>query len=299
MVSQTLKSGIECILVDDCGQDDSVDIVKNLLKTQEYMDVMKRGLYFTILHHDHNRGLSAARNTGIVAARGKYVFFLDSDDEILPNCIEDMLATSERYGDVDLVQGSYTKTPGYINNSLKRPFGDFTNDRKKAKACLLSYDINPITAQNRLVRRQLILDNDIYFKEGIIHEDNHWTFFLAKHIKTMAICKIPTYYHRYNPNSITHCRNIEKEIIAYSTLINDFSSNIDPILSGHQKELLLNTLTMTLNAGYYHDEFHKCNLIDAVMSKNNIFEKILLKRYITSRDSIVLHLLIRLYKLME
>ena len=77
-------SRIECIIVDDASQDDSI-------AQCEQMIAKYRGpIRFSILHHSHNRGLSAARNTGTEAATGEYIYYLDSDDELPPDSIENL-----------------------------------------------------------------------------------------------------------------------------------------------------------------------------------------------------------------
>lgn len=69
VVSQTcLMQGVqvECILVDDCGTDNSISIAEAIIdRINENED-----LTFKLLHHEHNRGLSAARNTGMEVAQG-------------------------------------------------------------------------------------------------------------------------------------------------------------------------------------------------------------------------------------
>ena len=82
VMRQTYRGEMECILVDDCGTDNSMEIVQQLVAAY------KGPVVFKIVHHDHNRGLSAARNTGIDVSSGEYVFFLDSDDWISDGCIE-------------------------------------------------------------------------------------------------------------------------------------------------------------------------------------------------------------------
>lgn len=79
--NQTYKD-YEVILVDDCGRDDSVAIAENMLKEGH--------VNYLILHHDHNRGLSAARNTGFAKAKGEYVLFVDSDDTLSLDCLENL-----------------------------------------------------------------------------------------------------------------------------------------------------------------------------------------------------------------
>ena len=82
VMRQSYRGKIECILVDDCGTDNSMEIAVQLI--EDYHGPID----FKVLHHEHNRGLSAARNTGMDAACGDYVYFLDSDDWISDDCIE-------------------------------------------------------------------------------------------------------------------------------------------------------------------------------------------------------------------
>ena len=100
IAAQTYKGEIECIFVDDCGQDDSVAILEKLIA--EYHGPIQ----FSIVHHEHNKGLSGARNTGIRKAKGDYLYFLDSDDTITPDCIEKLVMLVEKYPGVEMVQGS-------------------------------------------------------------------------------------------------------------------------------------------------------------------------------------------------
>ena len=80
--NQSYKN-LEIILVDDCTPDDSMLIARNFVSKKE----LPKGMEIKFLSHKKNRGLSAARNTGIDAATGDYIYFLDSDDELSPDCI--------------------------------------------------------------------------------------------------------------------------------------------------------------------------------------------------------------------
>ena len=102
VISQTYDhSKIECIIVNDCTTDDSMDIVYEIIKKYD------GGMSFIICRHEHNEGVSAARNTGIEVAKGNYIFFIDSDDYIYPNSLELLLNASKIYGYSDMVVGNF------------------------------------------------------------------------------------------------------------------------------------------------------------------------------------------------
>lgn len=293
VISQDMKDGVECILVDDCGKDNSIKIAEQTIK--EY----RGNIPFCVLHHEKNKGLSAARNTGIKAAKGEYLYFLDSDDRISENCISSMWELIEKHGKVDLVQGSYFVEGKEKSISHFWQYGEYSNNKRDIKHFLLNYHGKITAAQNRLINREFILNNDLFFKEGIIHEDNYWTFFLAKHVNSMAVNKNKSYFHIYNPNSITNKINIDKESHAYRTIIKDFCSDIDPFLPGRQKELILYNLLTALERKAYRSEKEREELVKTFLGKNSLIEKILLKLYLNNKNNKILHLLIRLYGLSD
>ena len=117
VMRQTYQGAIECILVDDCGTDNSIAIAEQLIA--DYNSGMspksgeeggepsrERRIAFKTLHHDRNRGLSAARNTGTAAASGEYIFYLDSDDYLSDDCIE-VLTNPLQEKEYDMVVGDY------------------------------------------------------------------------------------------------------------------------------------------------------------------------------------------------
>lgn len=67
---QKYQGAMECLIVDDCGTDDSIAIAERTIASYE------GPIVFQILHHERNRGLSAARNTGTLAAKGDYLYYL-------------------------------------------------------------------------------------------------------------------------------------------------------------------------------------------------------------------------------
>lgn len=89
-LNQTYQN-MEIIVVDDCGNDHSMQIVEKIKMSHA------NGKFIRIIKHSNNKGIGEARNTIIKACKGKYVYFIDSDDFIEPNAIELLCAQSEKY----------------------------------------------------------------------------------------------------------------------------------------------------------------------------------------------------------
>lgn len=294
VANQTKKNGVECILVDDRGTDNSMEIAEKFVSSYNGM------IDFRIYHHDKNKGLSAARNSGIREAKGKYLYFLDSDDTIYPNCLNIMFDSAEKY-DADLVQGSYDSDVPYMEQFSKHSLPLFSDNHPFIKRTLLNYDVNPVMAQNRLVKKNIIVDNNLFFKEGIIHEDHYWTFFLAKVINRICFIKDKTYYYRQTIGSITNRVNIEKETFAFRTLITDFCANIDNIEIGAQKKYIFCLLLSAISSHYYKNNEEKKMLMQSFERHNNLFVNYWVKLILDLKNgsfsqTLLIKILIKIFK---
>ena len=89
-LSQTFPN-IEFLICDDCGTDTSIAIVR------EYQKKHSRGKDIRIVRQPHNMGLGCARNRMIVEAKGRYIFFMDSDDILSLNAIESLYEQAKKY----------------------------------------------------------------------------------------------------------------------------------------------------------------------------------------------------------
>ena len=280
----------ELILVDDCSTDKSVEIIEKII-------TLPLGGKGWVLRQERNQGPSAARNRGIREAKGEYVFFLDADDTITPTCIELLYGLAKQHN-ADYVQGVYSpppqSSPEWEEENLQR----FSDDKNWIKRTLLNHNKIQFTPHNRLVRRQMIIDHNLFFNEDIkVREDFLWMTFVAKYVKRFASCDKLTYNRGYNEESLTNNINVEREIAGYRVLIETMVANYDDFQLGAQKELTLEALMMVLRAGYYHNEAERHHLIEVVKSKNNFIENLLLKLYLRTYNPKVLHLLVRIYKL--
>ena len=192
IAAQTYKGEIECIFVDDCGQDNSVAVLVKLIA--EYNGPIQ----FSIVHHEHNKGVSGARNTGIRNAQGDYLYFIDSDDSITPDCIEKLVALAEKYPGVEMVQGSTKSHRSWLSLQDKQ-LPCYSSDRHWIMQAMLARYIIPLTSWNKMIIKPLVINENLFFEEGLVHEDEMWNFILGKkHIRTIAFCFEDTYIYREN-----------------------------------------------------------------------------------------------------
>ena len=218
---------IECILIDDCSPDHSMDVVEKLIKSYQ-----GTGISFVILRHDVNKGLSAARNTGIKAAKGDFIYLIDSDDHIMEQTLKSMVSYYLKYPYVDMVMGNslcigvnYLTNTKVTNNSSS-PF--LLDDKVSMWRLLLtrSFDHH---AWNKLIRRSFILEHDLFFDEGVIYEDIPWTYRVMSCLSSVLLVPGLMYLYEYNPSSIIHTTPQKAEsMISSFTFICDYLQKNPP-----------------------------------------------------------------------
>ena len=196
VLQQTYRQ-LEVILVDDCTQDASVKIAKEYIESSP----LKEGLSFVYLKHEKNRGLSASRNTGIECAKGDYLYFLDSDDTISPDCIEKLVKKTND-GEVDVVCGAFEciGEEGYMWEDWEHKDTIYRGGEKILEA-FIDRQIYPM-AWNKLIKNIVLKEKKLYFKEGIIHEDLLWSYMVALAVDTVAMVSNITYFYLIRPGSI-------------------------------------------------------------------------------------------------
>lgn len=220
---------IECIIVDDASPDDSI------ARCERMIAAYHGPIQFTILHHERNRGLSAARNTGTAAATGDYLYYLDSDDEITPDCIEKLMACVAAHPDVEMVQGAACRhllggrevaAPGKVSTL-------YLESNDAAREAYFKAGQIYVNVWNKLLRRDFIIENEILCKEGLLYEDNLWEFYLLKHLKRAAFCPDVTYHQRKRPRSITTGTG---EQVRMESMAKIYREVLETLTPGHERE---------------------------------------------------------------
>lgn len=186
---------LQIIIVDDGSTDTSNQKVKPFLLDSRVQ-----------LIQQENKGLSSARNTGLEAANGKYVLFVDSDDYIELTTVKELVELMEEK-QVDLIRFNGKAFLDGLNKSIKQNNYDFsqrlqegkkyTQDRFKANRKTLA---SPVYLY--MVKREVLVKNTFSFYEGILHEDELFTTQVFLNSKSMCYVNIFYYNRRYRENSI-------------------------------------------------------------------------------------------------
>lgn len=215
VVRQTYRGEMECLIVDDCGTDGSIAVAERFILSYQ------GSIVFKIIHHDHNRGLSAARNTGVEAATGDCVFFLDSDDAILPETIELMMSVMCEHPQVEMVQGGIMSMKGEPTDDFtKQRLPEYTDNVKWIMENMLSK--LPVSSWNRLLKRDFLIRECISFQEGIIHEDVPYNFLLALKCKYVGFVRQNTYLYRpQREGSILNSSTEKRSLQSRLTIMNE------------------------------------------------------------------------------
>ncbi len=186
---QTLSEGIEFIFIDDATPDCSIDIVKEVLE-----DFPTRKEQVRIIRHDKNRGLPDARNTGLAASRGEFIYHCDSDDFIEPDMIASMLQAAENKN-ADFVWCDWFLTLTDSERIMHEP-DIYTVD--ETLRTMLSGGMK-FNVWNKLVRSSLYRESGIVFPSGNGMGEDLTMIMLCANARNVAHVAKP-YYHYVKTN---------------------------------------------------------------------------------------------------
>ena len=219
IISQTYNGPMECLFIDDRGTDGSVSVLNELISAYDGPIEMR------VLHHEENRGLSAARNTGITNSKGDYLFFLDSDDQLYPHSIVSLSKAAMEEHQPEMILGGYhVNIPDNPNNKFHFNYEILNGQPTIAKAFL--DDKLFCMVPNKLIRRDFIIDNCLFFKEGIIHEDNLWSFQSFHLAQKVVTIPEKTYYYFIHSGSIMTASSCEKQLMGVKVFSDEVTKDV-------------------------------------------------------------------------
>lgn len=174
------KKDYELVVVNDGSPDGSLVIVERLAKEYSNIKVISQ----------ENQGLSGARNTGLAAAQGEYIWFVDSDDWIEENCLKEM--TGKLVDDIDILQIQCKRA--YEDGTIMVPAQKFLDGIRSGQE-VTEFGLLADPAPFSILRSQFLKENDFKFFQGIYHEDSELKSRMVYTAKKIAFHKPPVYYY--------------------------------------------------------------------------------------------------------
>lgn len=188
------KDDIEIICVNDGSTD------KSLLILEHYKQLYPH----IIIVSQPNRGLSAARNTGLTYATGEFIIFVDSDDFLTSNCIDTLRPSLEE--GIDLIMYN-----AYLVDENGTEKGDYPPLEPCRYSSGMSFFLHylqcphdvMICAWSKVYNRKFLLQNKLKFEEGLLHEDNLFTPITCYYANSVLVLNSSLYAYRLRRGSIT------------------------------------------------------------------------------------------------
>lgn len=256
------QSDYEIICVDDCGKDNTKQIIK------EYQT---RYDNITLVEHEINKSAPAARNTAISQCNGKYVWFVDPDDMIERDCLKYLLAKCDE-GELDIL---------LFNNKIVNEKGNFIQSEilvpyshsvVSGQEYLIEYFdgklINVSVAWRGIYRTKLLSENHIQFP--IIRSGDDSIFIWRAMIKGNRVCSVDKtpYLYRVNQNSLTSDKNKIKIPFLYAKGIS-FPNEIVSVINDYQidiKNKINENLIQTI-------KFHNTDFVNKILGLKSKYLK--------------------------
>ena len=199
-LAQTFDN-IEFLVLDDCGTDSSIDIVR------EYQQTHPRGKDIRIVRQSQNGGLGRARNRIIDEALGTYLYYLDGDDSIDPNTIE-LLYKEAKAFDADLVYGSYQRIELFDGEAKKKDYcyqhQVFLKENEFADRVYSDYGFLQAMTWNVLIKKEIYVKNNIRYKAVNYWEDFSITIDLPTYVSRVVLLPDVTYFYYCRYGSLSN-----------------------------------------------------------------------------------------------
>jgi len=204
-----------------CVNDASTDKSKEILNS--YVAISDR---IRVVTHSQNKGLSCARNTGLLNAKGKYVIFVDADDMIMQGALRDLYGVVEK-NCLDILYYNMLK----INEDVV-PYHNVTNKIYEYEGIFTGRELFCRFSENKdykievwrqVLKREFLIINNLFFYEGILHEDNLFSFLCAMKANRVMNINREYYIYRQHNGSIMHTKNGKRARSIYILLAQIFT----------------------------------------------------------------------------
>lgn len=274
VINQSDFSDNELILVDDGSSDGSSQICDKYACLYDNIKVI----------HQHNSGVSAARNKGISAAEGEWIFFLDSDDYLLEDAFVKMLSS----GDADIIcarHGSNVFDKADFLNCFQPGIYKFFDIKDDLIQMLSSSNQFFFTCWAKLFKRRTILKNCLFFPvERKYAEDMVFVYNYLRYCSSVSFNSDEVYYYFVNENNATSV--VQKSYDVQSFIFNwqsdyfkGFDCDYEKIYDRLVSVFLYHSFLSLKTAGTYMKLFYSVKYISEVLNDEQFYSL-----YTTSND---------------
>jgi glycosyltransferase involved in cell wall biosynthesis len=208
-------NNLDIIIVNDGSLDNSLAVVNKYKKDDVRIQIIDQ----------LNQGLSGARNTGIDAAKGEYILFVDSDDIIEETLVGDCIDLIER-DKSDIIVYGYKKVNEDMSIIAEPNFGNHILSKDEALQNLLSLKISPM-ACNKFIKTSILKENNIVFPLNKLHEDVGTMYKIFWHANQVSTTSKSYYYWINREDSITgmitykHINHLHELLIEKKVFLKD------------------------------------------------------------------------------
>lgn len=266
----------EVILVDDGSTDESSYLCDDFQKKDNRIKVI----------HKKNEGLSAARNTGVKAATGEYISFVDGDDWINENFCKDLI----KFSGFDIIISKIIKDYDGKLVNLEYPFNDndifSEKDRVLLQSHILNFYSNISGVYAKLIKRSFIEENNLFHNEELKQgaEGIEFNFRLFSKINSVIFYDNYYYHYMYNKESISAFPSEQNNLLvikcfeAIDAQIQTYDKNNREKLSEDLNKRILYFVITSAISSYFHPK----NKMDYVTKKSH-FKKFIENKFIRDR----------------
>ncbi|MGW0139212.1 glycosyltransferase family 2 protein [Streptomyces calvus] len=226
------RPDFEFVLVDDHSQDETPAILERA--ADELSDIAQ----VRYIRHDHNGGLATARNTGLDAARGEYLAFLDGDDWLAPGHLSELVAAIEGLG-CDFVRTDHVRAAARARTVHRVPFGrrdEVLDPREAILPAERTTSVDYAYAWAGAYHRRLLDRGLLHFTDGLrTAEDRPWIWKLHREAESFAVVSLlGVFYRRGVASSLTQIGDVRQ-----LDFIRAFDQVIEETAADHDADRLL------------------------------------------------------------
>lgn len=276
LINQSLKD-IEIICINDGSTDRSLDVLKT-----KCSNIKKVSIYT-----QNNQGLSATRNNGVRFAKGKYIYFIDSDDLLENNALEILYNKS----DANKLDVLFFDAESFFENCDKNGMDSYYVRENEYADIYSGIDLMKSMSENgeyrasaclQIINREFYEKNNLKFISGILHEDNAFTFNCLLNAKSVSHIRRRLYKRRVRSTSITTMDVTYKHVYGlfkcYENMIMTYLEKDIPAKYSESILAIIKAIKYVMRAKYKElDDINKLVLEQVNSVDREIFNGVVLK----------------------